>query len=104
MVAELRAWRTSVRRGDGRCERMSRLIGLPRAKCYLDAGRWGLFPIGSRMSAHPFSLNLLLLTIDASRFVYSRPTLNAAYIIPRMALIRSTSITHVVMASHPLPC
>ncbi len=93
-----------MRRGDGHCERVSRRIGLPRAKYYLDAGRWGLFPIGSRMSARTFFLDLLLLTIVASRFVYSRPTLNAAYIIPRMALIRSTSITHVVMASHPLPC
>jgi hypothetical protein len=40
-----------VRRGDGRCEMMSRLTRLPRAKYYLDAGRWGLFPIGSRISA-----------------------------------------------------
>ncbi len=93
-----------MRRGDGRCERMSRLIGLPRAKYDLDAGRWGLFPIGSRLSARPFSLDLLLLKIDASHFVYSRPTLSAAYITPRMLLIRSISITHVVMASHPLPC
>ena len=47
-----------MRRGDGRCEMMSRLTGLPRAKYYPDGGRWGLFPIGSRMSARPFSLNL----------------------------------------------
>jgi len=93
-----------VRRGDGRCEMMSRFTGLPRATYYPDAGRWGLFPIGSRMSARPFSLILLLLKLDTSRFPYSRPTLSAAYITPTIPLIRSTSITHVVMASHLLPC
>jgi len=92
-----------VRRGDGRCEMMSRFTGLPRATYYPDAGRWGLFPIGSRMSARPFSLILLLLKLDTSRFAYSRPADSTVYVSPAMALNRNASMIHMVITAHLLP-
>lgn len=91
-----------MRRGDGRWEMMSRLTGLPRATYYPDAGRWGLFPAGSRMSARPFSLSLLF-QIDAGRFVYSRPADSTVYVSPAMALNRNASMIHMVITAHLLP-
>ncbi len=70
---------------------------------FLASSRWGGFPIGSRIFASPYALNLLLSNLDASCVIYSRPTLSVAYITATMALTNSTSISHVIIVFHPPP-
>lgn len=101
-------WKQVIARwagGDHDCQRIE-----PNRICLSRTKYWScLEPVGwapHRLSdiRKPIRFESPSPHLDASCVIYSRPTLSAAYITATMALTNSTSISHVVIVFHLLPC
>ena len=61
-----------------------------------------MLPSGSR-SPLTLTVSLQVLKVNTNHFAYSRHADTIVYVSPAMVLIKSASMTHVVIAAHLLP-